>query len=126
MRTQHQLDAKAQLVVRTVRNPTAAGFGPGRADTGAAGERAGGPDEGSGDEAAALDAAAAGAPADGELRGLSADSDVLLMPRLLDDGGSGGASRPATVHAPGQRMVQLQLVRSRMGSLEQQCGVITF
>ncbi len=102
MRTQHQLDAKAQLVVRTARSPAAAaGFGPGRGAAGAPGGRAGGPDEGSGDEAAALDAAAAGAPADSELRGLSADSDVLPMPRLLDDGGGGGASRTAMVHAPG-------------------------
>jgi hypothetical protein len=95
VRTQHQLDAKAQLVVRTTRDPAAVGFGPGRGAAGAAG----GADEGSGDEAAALDAAAAGAPADGELRGLSADSDVLPMPRLLDAGG--GASRPAMIRAPG-------------------------
>ncbi|KAK9827709.1 hypothetical protein WJX81_003255 [Elliptochloris bilobata] len=84
MRTEHQQDVKAQLVVRTAHAPRSA------ARNGIACETRGGAREGdcgSGDEAAALDAAAAGSPA-GELGGLSAVSDVLPTPRLLDSDGS--------------------------------------
>lgn len=96
MRTKHQQDPKAQLVVRTARATGHAGSLLHSAAARSAGEGGTASDDdcsadagsASGDEAAMLDAAAAGAPA-GELRGLSDESDVLQAPRLLDseDGG---------------------------------------
>lgn len=87
MRTEHQQDAKAQLVVRTARAPnlnpeTHVGENGAAAACGAGGGEVG---SASGDEAEALDAAAAGAPR-GELADLSGASDVLPTPRVLDAG----------------------------------------
>ena len=87
VRTEHQQDAKAQLVVRTARAPTLSPT-PQAGENGAAAANGAGAGEGgstSGDEAEALDAAAAGGPR-GELADLSGASDVLPTPRLLDAG----------------------------------------
>ena len=100
MRTVHQVDAKAQLLVRMLPKQTGG--------LAAAEQRAAADDnnEGSGDEAGWLDAAASGqlsgarqeasAQAGGrpsaraaDLQGMTGDSDVLPAPRFV--GASGGA-----------------------------------
>lgn len=96
MRTVHQVDAKAQLLVRAL---------PNQANGSAAAERhaAAGDDKGSGDEAGWLDAAASGqlpgarqeaAQGSGqpsaraaEMQGLTGDSDVLPAPRFVGAAG---------------------------------------
>lgn len=96
MRTKHQQDPKAQLVVRTARAPghagnllhSAAARSAGEGGTASDDDRSADEGSASGDEAAMLDAAAAGTPA-GELRGLSDESDVLQAPRLLESGDGG-------------------------------------
>ena len=114
VRTEHQQDAKAQLVVRTAWAPARTGqSGGAAADTAGAGEG----DGASGDEAEALDAAAAGGPA-GELVGLSGASDVLPTPRLLD-AGDGAHVLPKNKRTTGQceRLLCPQGTVERCGSL---------
>ena len=70
LRTAHQVDPKAQLVVSTSHSAQDSGYT-------------------SGDDSADLDAMSLGSQAESaELKGLSAESDVLSAPKLVD--GSGG------------------------------------
>jgi hypothetical protein len=86
VRTAHQQDARAQLVVHVARAEGGGGGGGG----GQQGGRSAG--EAAGVDAAALDAALAGASAlPDDMKGLSDESDVLLHPRLHGGGGGAGA-----------------------------------
>ncbi len=75
MRTAHQVDPKAQLVVSTSHFAQDDGYT-------------------SGEDSAALDSMSMGSQAEpSELKGLTTDSDVLSAPRLVDEAG-GVTERP--------------------------------
>jgi hypothetical protein len=115
VRTVHQAEAKAQLVARCTRQP-----GHPWAQAHAAGQL-----PGADEEAAALEAAVEQAELPPDLRGFTADSDVLRHPRLLEDegegagaagsAGDGGRTLARRLHSMEQALLLGWAVRVRKG-----------
>jgi len=87
VRTAHQVDPKAQLVVSTSHSAQDNGYT-------------------SGEDSAALDSMSLGSQAESsELKGLTTDSDVLSAPRMVEGSGGGGGDTPRGAGAGGAARV---------------------